>query len=108
MTYKHSTLHNINLSLLEIGLFVQVEKLKHVCLLFECCNRHKATSGDGHQANATEDANTRSVELSQVTVTPHSRMKTLSYVVGVDSISAHIYDLEQHSVRACPLQFAKL
>ena len=90
---------------LQIALFVQFEKKKKVCLLFGCCKRHRAP-GDDHQDNATAvDTNTRSVELSYVTVTPHSRMKTLSYVVGVDSISTLISDFEQHSVRGYPLQF---
>ena len=96
---------HITLYPLQIALFVQFEKMKKVCLLFGCCKRHKTPGGD-HQDNATVDTNTRSVELSYVTVTPHSRMKTLSYVVGVDSISALISDFEQHSVRGCLLQFS--
>ena len=86
----------------QIALLVEIEKLKKTFLLFCCCNRHKAMDED-HQDNNTGVDSTlpcakKSVGLSDVTVTPHSRLKTLGYLVGVDGIDALISDFEQHLV----------
>ena len=82
---------------LQIALFVQVEKMKKICLLFGCCNRRKE-QGDDFQDAAKVDTTMRNGELSQVTVRIHSTIETLGYVVGVDSINALIADFEEHSV----------
>ena len=86
----------------QITLLVEIEKLKRTILLFCCCNWHKAMGKDHQDNNTGVDSTlpcaTKSVGLSHVTVTPHSRLKTLGYLVGVDGIDALISDFEQHSV----------
>ena len=84
---------------LQIALFVQVEKMRKVCLLLGCCNRCKKSKfSDDFQDDTKMDTTTRSVGQTHVTVTPHFKLKTLSCVVGVESISTLISDFEQHSV----------
>ena len=89
-------------SFAQITLFVEVENLKRAFRLICCCNQRKALNDDHQVDNTGVDTTppcaTRDVALSHVTVTPHSRLKTLSYVVGVDDIDALVSDFEQHLV----------
>ena len=76
---------------------MEIENLKRAFRLICCCNRHKVLDA-GHQddyaLDTTPPGTTKGVALSRVTVTPHSTLKTLGYVVGVDDIDALVSDFE--------------
>ena len=86
--------------IVQITLFVEIENLKRAFRLICCCNRCSSLDEDQGEKTATapsENSAKKGVGLSSVSVTPHSRMKALSYVLGVDSIDALVSDFE-HSV----------
>ena len=82
---------------------MEIENLKRAFQLICCCNRHNSLNEDTEErievdtAVPPEASATKSVGLSYVSVTPHSKVKALSFVLGVDSIDALVSDFE-HSV----------
>ena len=82
---------------------MEIENLKRAFRLIYCCNQRNSLDEDEGEktevdtAVTSENSAKKSVGLSFVSVTPHSRLKALSFVLGVDSIDALISDFE-HSV----------
>ena len=86
--------------ILQITLLVEIENLKRAFQLICCCNRHNSLNEERIEVDTAvnpEASATKSVGLSYVSVTPHSKVKALSFVLGVDSIDALVSDFE-HSV----------
>ena len=80
---------------------MEIENLKRAFQLICCCNRRISPNED-QEAKIEVDAAAvppamKNVGLSSVSVTLHSKVKALSFVVGVDSIDALVSDFE-HSV----------
>ena len=82
---------------------MEIENLKRAFRLICCCNRCNTLDEDEGEKTEVDTAVTpensakKGVGLSFVSVTPHSRLKALSFVLGVDSIDALVSDFE-HSV----------
>ena len=91
---------NVHMPIVQITLFVEIENLKRAFYFICCCNRRKSLDEDQGErtevdtAVPPEHSVTKSVELSSVSVTPHSRVKALSFVVGVDSIDTLVSDFD--------------
>ena len=78
---------------------MEIENLKRAFYFVCCCNRRNSLNEDQGERSEVDTAvlpenSAKSVELSSVSVTPHSKMKALHFVVGVDSIDALVSDLE--------------
>ena len=87
---------------------MEVENLKRAFQLICCCCCRRNTSIEDHPDNAGVDTTEpperslmKSVGPSSVSVTPHSRVKALSFVVGVDSIDALVSDFEDSVSHVC-------
>ena len=93
---------NVHMLIVQITLFVEIENLKRAFYFICCCNRRNSLVQGEDQGERTEvdtavppeHSATKSVELSSVSVTPHSRVKALSFVVGVDSIDTLVSDFD--------------